>query len=324
MKLKEIFKMAIEAGIEADPRGRQAIEAALEKKKEEFDKLPEDDKPFFDKESLENPYGDTRILWGDPEVEAEGVLVGIDIEVGEILLADRLNEKQNSKINLLIAHHPEGQSLAQLDQVMAMQADVWYKAGVPINIGDYLIGKRAKEVQRHIMPANHHRPVDAARLLGLNYMNVHTPADNLVTRFLQQRLDDKKPQTVGDVVKELKKIEEYSESAKKGVRPTVLVGSPATRSGKILVDMTGGTEGPEEAIEKLAQAGVGTLVGMHLSDKLRKKAEEAHINVIIAGHIASDAVGMNLFLDKLEAKGLINIIPASGLIRVKRTTGILE
>jgi len=33
--------------------------------------------------------------------------------------------------------------------------------------------------------------------------------------------------------------------------------------------------------------------------------------------MSSDSLGMNLFLDKLEKKG-IEIIPCSGLIRVKR------
>jgi hypothetical protein len=56
---------------------------------------------------------------------------------------------------------------------------------------------------------------------------------------------------------------------------------------------------------------------MHISEKHRKKAQKAHINVVIAGHMASDSLGMNLFLDELEKKG-IEIIPCSGLIRVKR------
>ena len=324
MKLREIYELAIELGKEADLRGEDALKADLEKKKQEFEKLSEEDKPFFDKDSLTNPYADTRILCGDPETEIEGVLTGIDLEVGEILLADRLNAKDESKINLLLAHHPEGRALAQLHKVMGMQADLWNRFGVPINIGDYLIDKRAAEVRRSLMPINHNRAVDAAKLLGFNFMTVHTPGDNLVSRFVQNRLDEKKPKTVSDVAKELRKIEEYAEAAKIGAGPIVLVGSPTARAGKIFVDMTGGTEGPKEAIEKLAQAGVGTLVNMHLSDKLRKKAEEAHINVVIAGHIASDAIGMNLLLDKLEGKGLKNIVLTSGLTRVKRVSGIKE
>jgi len=110
---------------------------------------------------------------------------------------------------------------------------------------------------------------------------------------------------------------EYNEYAKRGMPPVVLLGDKARKVNKIFVDMTGGTEGPEAAIEKLAEVGVGTIVGMHFSDKLRKKASESHINVVIAGHMASDAIGMNLLLDKLENSG-VKIIATSGLMRVKR------
>ncbi len=69
--------------------------------------------------------------------------------------------------------------------------------------------------------------------------------------------------------------------------------------------------------ENLSQAGVGTLVCMHIGEEHRKKAEEHHINIVIAGHIASDSIGMNLFADKLAAKG-VEVVPCSGLIRVSR------
>ncbi|MBI5254811.1 hypothetical protein HY932_03485, partial [Candidatus Falkowbacteria bacterium] len=52
-------------------------------------------------------------------------------------------------------------------------------------------------------------------------------------------------------------------------------------------------------------------------DDARDKANEYHMNVVIAGHISSDSLGMNLFLDELEKKG-IEIVPCSGLIRVSR------
>ncbi len=42
-----------------------------------------------------------------------------------------------------------------------------------------------------------------------------------------------------------------------------------------------------------------------------------HVNVIDCGHMAADSIGANIFLDQLEAKG-VEVIPCSGLIRVKR------
>ena len=69
--------------------------------------------------------------------------------------------------------------------------------------------------------------------------------------------------------------------------------------------------------ERMVHAGVGTLVGMHFAEEHRKQAEAAHINIVIAGHMASDSLGMNLFMDALQKQG-IEIIPCSGFTRFSR------
>lgn len=316
MKLKEIYQLAVEMGMEADPRGKQAVERDLRLTRKSYEKLEAEDKAFFDTESLTNPYSDTRILWGDPEKEVKRILVGIDIEAGELLLADRLREK-GKEIDLVLAHHPEGRAFAALHQVMHIQSDLLYQWGVPVNIAESIMAGRIKEVMRNIMPYNHQRPVDVARLLEIPLMCCHTPSDNLVTSWLQKYLDEKQPETIADLLKVLKTIPEYAEAARQGAGPTIFVGDESRRCGRIFVDMTGGTGGSEDAYDEWARAGVGTLVGMHISEKHRERAEKARVNVVIAGHIASDSLGMNLFLDRLEAAG-IEIISCSGLIRVRR------
>ena len=57
--------------------------------------------------------------------------------------------------------------------------------------------------------------------------------------------------------------------------------------------------------------------GFFVSPKHKKEAETSNLNVVIAGHMSSDSLGMNLFLDELEKRG-IEIIPCSGLIRISR------
>jgi len=57
---------------------------------------------------------------------------------------------------------------------------------------------------------------------------------------------------------------------------------------------------------------------MHLSEEHFKKAKEEHMNVIIAGHIASDNVGLNIMLDELEKKDNFKILPCSGFRRFSR------
>jgi len=317
MKLKQIYDFVIEKGMEADPRGKGKVKKELDKLNRRFEELKEEEKKEFDKEKLTNPYSDTRMLYGNPDAEIKNILLGIDMEVGEILLADRLNQKKRGSVDLVISHHPEGKALAGFYDVMRMQADILSKFGVPINVAEGLLEPRIKEVQRKVMPVNHARAVDAARLLDIPFMCVHTPADNHVTTFLQKLLDRKKPDTVEDVLKILKQVPEYKESISRNAGPAVVVGSKERKAGKLFVDMTGGTEGARNIFEKLATAGIGTLVCMHLDEERIKKAEKEHINIIIAGHIASDNLGLNFLCDKLEKKGKFNFIACSGFRRIK-------
>ncbi|RDV82465.1 NGG1p interacting factor NIF3 [Ammonifex thiophilus] len=316
MKLGEIYALAVEMGMEHDPRGKEAVKALLEWEKKKYEEMKEEEREGYDQERLRNPYNDTRILYGDPEREVKVALVGIDVETAEILLADRLRER-GKPVDLVIAHHPEGRALADLFEVMHLQENVLARFGVPINVAEGILASRISEVKRGLMPLNHFRPVDAARLLDIPFMCVHTAADNLVTSYLQRLFDEKKPERVSDVLRILREIPEYRIALTQGAGPTVVVGDKEKRAGKVMVDMTGGTSGSPDAYEKMAQAGVGTVVAMHIKEEHRKEAEKHHINVVIAGHMASDSLGMNLFLDELARRG-VEIIPFSGLIRVAR------
>ena len=128
MKLGEIYKKAIELGIKNDPRSEELARKELERARKEFEELKEDQRKEFDLERLENPYADTRLLYGEKEREVKRLLSGIDMEVGEVLLADRLGEK-GRKVDLLLSHHPEGRALASLYEVMGMQG--WLGTLVP-------------------------------------------------------------------------------------------------------------------------------------------------------------------------------------------------
>ena len=317
MKLGEIYQLFIKSGIENDPRNLKRIERILLEEKKKFDKLDQTEKDSFDIERLTNPFADTRILYGDRDLEVKRILVGIDMEVGEVLIADRLSEK-GQKIDLILSHHPEGIALAGLSDVMNIQSDVLNLYGVPINVAEGSLASRISEVSRGIAPANHQRSIDAAKLLGFPFMSSHTVADNMVYTYVKKAMDIGQPETVGDVINILMGIPEYQEGKKLGAGPRLFVGKEENRAGKIAVtEMTGGTSGSKEIFEKMSQAGIGTIIGMHMGEEHRKEAEKYHLNVVIAGHMASDSLGMNLLLDKLEKRG-IEIIPVSGLIRVSR------
>ncbi|MEW6408587.1 MAG: NGG1p interacting factor NIF3 [Nitrospirota bacterium] len=317
MKLRDFYEAIVKIGIERDPRGKEAVEQDLVRRKRRFEELKEKEKEYFDLESLTNPYADTRILFGDGNTKVKRILVGIDIEVPEILLADRLISK-GEKIDLALSHHPEGKAYANFYEVMHMQADILNRYGIPINVAEALLSERIKEVERKVMPVNHTRAIDAAILLNIPIMCAHTPSDNSVANYLQKLFDETKPDTIDDVMNQLNSIPEYKEASRNNAGPKILIGSKERRSGKIFVDMTGGTEGSKEIFGSLAQAGIGTIVAMHLSDEHRKEAEKNHVNVVIAGHISSDNVGMNLLLDEISKIEPIEVLTCSGFKRFVR------
>jgi len=313
MKIKEIYNLSIKKARENDFRTEEEIEQFLERKKRKFEKKPKEERNEIDMEALTNPYLDSRILHVAEDKDVKKVLVGIDIEPAEILLA-----KEIGSIDLIISHHPRGKALLALSDVMELQCDILNKYGVPINIAEGLMKEKMSEVARDLNKKNYQRTIDTARLLSLNLMCLHTVCDNLAASFLKKKIEENNPERIECLMDILKDIPEYEEATSYGAGPRIFVGDQERRCGKIaLTEITGGTEGSPKLYEKMAQAGIGTIVGMHISEEHKKEAETANLNVVITGHISSDSLGVNLFLDELEKKG-IEIIPCSGLIRVSR------
>lgn len=313
MKVNDIFKLAIRMGMKADFRGEERIKQVLKRRKEKYDKMTEEERENFDEEALDNPYLDSRILNISGDREIKRIMVGIDIEPAEILLANELGN-----IDLIFSHHPLGKGLANLHEVMELQCDVLNQYGVPINIAEGLMKKRIEEVARGVNKLNHQRTIDMAEILNFNLICLHTPCDNLAADFLRKKIKEEGPFRLEDLINLFRGIPEYERAVEIGAGPKIFVGDEENRCGKIaLTEITGGTEGSPELYEKMAQAGIGTVVGMHQSEEHRKQAEESHVNVAIAGHMSSDSLGINLFLDKLEQKG-IEIVPCSGFTRVSR------
>jgi len=317
MKLNKFFDEMVKKGIEADPRGKKEIEALLQKRQNDYKKLTGKDKEFHDKDSLTNPFSDSRILYGDKNAEIKSIIVGIDVEGPELLLVDRLKDK-GIDIDLAIGHHPEGRAYAHFYEVMDIQADVFRSKGISLSCSDNLLKKRKSEVERRVSAANHQRPVDIAKLLDVNFMCMHTPADNQACQYIENLMKKKKPKTLGDVVDTLLDVPEYKDAALNNNPPKIFVGDRSCRVSNIHIEFTGGTEGPEEIYQKLASAGVDTIIAMHQSESHVKKCREANINVVVASHIASDNIGVNIMLDHLLSKGKFKVYECSGFKRISR------
>ena len=317
MKLLDIYNSIIEEGISHDPRGRTGVRDYLQKVRKKYNQLPLKQRRAFDKEKLTNPFSDSRVLYGQPNQNIRAAMVGIDIETQEVLLADSLKRK-GERIDLLISHHPEGFARSIFYEVMNVQLDLLKEAGVSTSKAKNLLDERMDEVMRKLLSANTMRSVDAARLLDIPLICAHTPADNFVSEYINRLIKIGRPKTVQDIMDMLMKEPEYQYAVSTNAGPKLILGKPSNRCGKVMVEMTGGTEGSKKIFPELVKAGVKTIVGMHMSEEHYKKARKHSLNVLIAGHISSDNLGLNLLLDTIDKKAQLKIIPCSGFKRVRR------
>lgn len=288
MRLAHLYSQIIRFGKERDPRAKNRISS----------------------------FEDTAVLSGEPDADIKKILVGIDIDIGELLLADRIRKAEG--LDLVIAHHPAGRAYAAFYEVMQLQVDMLVGVGINKKVAQALIDERKQEVERRVLSQNHTRSTDAARLLGLPFMCVHTPADNHASCFIEKLLAQEKPKRVENILDILNAVPEYKGAARDKAGPRIILGNPKRPAGKVFVEMTGGTEGSKDAYDKMYKTGVRTLVSMHLSEEHFKKVKDANLNVVIAGHISSDTLGLNLLLDRIEKEEELKTINCSGFRRIRR------
>jgi putative NIF3 family GTP cyclohydrolase 1 type 2 len=200
---------------------------------------------------------------------------------------------------------------------MRVQSDMLAAYGVNISVAEQLLDTRIGEVERRVLPANHSRAVDAARLLGLPMMCLHTPADNCVNTHLAALFEKDKPSRLKDLIDLLKTIPEYRAAVRRMAGPKIVSGAETAHCGKIAVEMTGGTEGAKTIYESYAVSGVSTIVSMHISEEALEQAKKARLNIVLAGHISSDTLGLNLLFDGIEREERLEFVGVSGFVRTR-------
>jgi putative NIF3 family GTP cyclohydrolase 1 type 2 len=252
--------------------------------------------------------GDTGIL-----VEGENikrVLIGVDMGTAEILLARQLG------VDLVIGHHPVGGTTrSQFPEVMKRQYDKMIEAGLPINRAQKALAKKIGQVERAGHAGNYDQAWSAARLLNMPFMGIHSPTDVLAERAVEAKLEealkDKPRATLQDILDALNEMPEYQKTLSK---PVIRVGSAGDFAGKPVVIMAGGTNGGVDVIKAYFDAGIGTTVSMHMPEDVITAVKEQNIgNIVVAGHMASDSIGLNVFIKALQERGL-EVIRMSGII----------
>lgn len=238
------------------------------------------------------------------------VLIGIDMETPELLLGKELG------YDCVVSHHPKAESaVVDFYKVMDVQVDKMVSFGVPINKAQKMLRKKQGSVELGGHVSNYDRHASSARLLGMPYMNIHLPADiiteEIVQKHLDKKLGDSPKRTLGDVIDALNDMDIYKDAVS---GPVIRVGSSKDYAGEVAVLMAGGTSGGPDVFKAYFEAGVGTIVCMHVPEDIKKAVADQNIgNIIVAGHMASDSIGLNVIIEAWEKEGL-QVTKMSGIL----------
>ncbi len=241
------------------------------------------------------------------------LLASINATTGDLALARQLG------CDTYLLHHPlAGAARRNFSIVLDRMIELMMEHGVTREEAE----KATADLRRRLRFNDHLSDWDhlasAADLLDLNLLNVHLAADELGRRVMVDALatlDD--DATVEDAVAALRTIPELAHPANEIIlvpappAPThpTRPDAPDVRNAPALpiaVMHAGGTNGGFPVAAALFDRGVRTVLYIHCGGDDAKRLEDRHAagdpgTLIITGHLASDAIGMNLLLDRLGA-----------------------
>ncbi len=244
------------------------------------------------------------------------VLATINATTGDLLLARDLG------CDGVLLHHPlAGSARRSFAGVLDRMVELMEMHGVAREAATEATGELRARCRFNDHASDWDHLVSAAKLIGVSLFNVHLAADELGRRVMEAAttgLGDKA--TVGDVASALRSVPELAHEANE----VLLVPEDAGRlAGRVAVMHAGGTNGGASVAEALFDASSGdepvrTVVYIHLSgaDARRLEARAAGGepgSVVVTGHLASDAIGMNVLMEAIGERGGPEVVRHGGL-----------
>lgn len=242
-----------------------------------------------------------------PGVGIRRLLIGIDIGAGELLYARQYG------FDAVIAHHPLG--LVDAWRCFAAHVEHLVHAGVPREEAAAAVAPRLEALALRGQAENFDRLTSLARLLDVPLLNIHQPLDEIGRRILQQTIDACLARagtaTLRDVAEALEALPEFRAAP---TRVRIALGDPAAPAGHVVMSHAAYTNGGAAVASAYFRHGVDTVVTIHLDPMdLAGLRATGRGQVLVSGHIASDAVGLNPYIARLEQIG-IEVVRISGAL----------
>lgn len=245
-------------------------------------------------------------------------MASVNATTGDLMLARQLG------CDSYLLHHPlAGSARRDFHKVLDRMVELMEMQGVS--------GESARdataELRQRCLFADHaadwDQLVSAAQLIGINLFNIHLAADELGRLEMVRALEPVGPEAnLEDAAEALRTIPELAHPHNEILH---VPEGPSGRCGRIAVMHAGGTNGGASVAEALfdgtrdhADGPIGTVLYIHLSGadaaKLEQRSAEGKPgSVIVAGHFASDAIGLNILLREIADRHGIDFVRHGGL-----------
>ena len=195
---------------------------------------------------------DTAIHVPGPSIRR--VLAGIDLEGPELLWA------KSQGFDLVLTHHPPG-GLATLRfwQVLWRHVELMVAYGVPEDVAQAAAAELVREHRSFDQARNYLRLPEFAKKLGIAYMNIHTPLDEIGRRRLVEAVSELSPKDKAeDLLLHLR--EKFREFRHAATEMKVVLRSSRNPLGKAAVIHGAGTNGGYRVAKALYDHGVDTII----------------------------------------------------------------
>ncbi len=240
--------------------------------------------------------GDSAIYYAGENIKK--ILFGVDLGVPELVMAHQLG------YDCCLAHHPQGgRAFLTYYEVLLKHKDQLMKAGVPEEVAAKAVNPMVENAKVTSQARNLYHAPSVAEMLKMPYLNIHNPLDELGRKIMDETVQKvTNESTVQDVVNALLTLEEFKNASTDIAVP---LGDPTDKAGTVVVAHGAGTNGGYAVAKTYFEHGIGTIIYIHINPgELQKLKDYGKGNLIVSGHIASDMVGINPYLEELRKKGL--------------------
>jgi len=234
-----------------------------------------------------------------PGEDLERLLFGLDIGAGELLMAEQLG------YDGVIAHHPVGVP-QRAWRVFERHVDLLTGAGVPEEAAREAVRPKMAQLRVDGQTRNYEQVPMAARRLGMPFLNVHSPLDELGRRKMQAVVDEALAADPDATLAEVAGVLAALQAAQRAdTEVCVALGNLDAPAGQVVVAHGALTNGGYHVARAYFDHGVDTVIYIHVSPSdLVRLQENDDGQLIVTGHLVGDAVGIEPYIDALRERGL--------------------